>query len=131
MGFRSDFYKLIEKYKDLPYIDEHVGVQKNGKHYDILLEIERRAYSHKRPTHKDVDSLIQFMVNKKGAYWAPADDPTNTPKLIQFIDQNDGSKRSGCSVSLEMAMKAKMLSKQILAEVLKRNGQHGLLRVVK
>jgi hypothetical protein len=131
MGFRSDFYKLIEKYKALPYIDEHVGIQKNGKHYDIRLEIERRAYSHSRPTHKDVESLVQFMTNKKGAYWRHADDPTNSPKLVQFIDQNDSSKRSCCSVSLEVAMKAKMLSKQILAEVLKRTGQHGLLRVVK
>lgn len=131
MGFRSDFYKLVEKYKTLPYMDEHVGVHKRGKYYDIRLEIERRTYNHTKPTHKDVGSLIDFMVNKKGAYWLPADDPTNKPQLVRFIDQNDNSRRRWCSVSLEVAVKAKMLSKQILEEVLKRGGQHGLFRVVK
>jgi hypothetical protein len=131
MGFRSDFYKLIDKYKNLPYIDEHVGIQKNGCHYDVRLEIDRRAYNRSKPTHSNVESLIQFMVNKKGAYWRHADDPTNSPKLIQFIDQNDSSKRPWCSVSMEVASKAKMSSRLILSEVLKRNGQHGLLRVMK
>ncbi len=112
-------------------MDEHVGVHKNGRHYDIKLEIERRTYNQTQPTHKDVESLIQFMTNKKGAYWIPADDPMNTPKLVQFIDQNDSSKRFWCSISLEVAVKTKMLSKQILAEVLKRTGQHNLLRMAK
>jgi hypothetical protein len=122
MGFRSDFYKLVEKYNNLPYMDEHVGVHKRGMHYNIRLKVERRSYSHTKPTHKDVGSLIEFMINKKGACWLPADNPTNSPQLIRFIDQNDNSKRRWCSVSLEMAVKVKMFSKQILTEVLKRSG---------
>lgn len=119
MGFKSDFFKLLDKYKTLPDLDEELGIEKNGRHYKIVLEIEDETRRYNPPTHKDTESLIQHMVPKTAAVWNHADDPHNIPPLIQFCDIQDPNTENPelCSISV---FGAKMFGRAILKEVEKR-----------
>jgi len=119
MSFKNDFYKLVEKYKSLPYLDEHVEIKKKGKYYGICLEIEERNHFHNKPTHKNVESLIQYLVANKDDNWTPADDPSNSPQLIGFTNLNDENPKY-VTISLQKCTEAKMFSKEILQEFKRR-----------
>jgi len=84
----------------------------------ILPDTEQRA-----PTHDTVESLISYMVeNCDGGTWHPADDNNHSPALVQF-SQWDTERL--CSVTLQVAAKAGMLSRNILEEVRRRREREG------
>ena len=127
MAFKKDFYQLLKKYKTLPYMDERILIQSGKKFYNVTVEIEEYIPEVAKPTHGDVQAMISYMVFYSRFYtgfkWLPADNPGNNPPLVGFmgsqsieLDPEEKNVRS-CSVSLQTAIEAKMLSKHILAEV--------------
>lgn len=122
MGFKQDFLKLLDKYERLPYVDEHLGIEKGNKYYDVVLEIREITTRKEKPTHDSVESMIEYMLENKNIR-TPVDDPGNHPALIGFVDITSEDVYKHCSVSLQSAAKAKMLSREILAEVEKREKQ--------
>ena len=119
--FKTEFFALLEKYKkDLPYMEEHLYLDKDEKHYyNVILEIEERTHQVEKPKFDDVESLIQYMLKNKDIR-IPADNPNNSPQLVGFSGENEKGEEEYCAVSFRTAINSKMLSREILAEVQKR-----------
>lgn len=118
-SLKKSFFELITSYKSLPYTDIHDIFDKKDGKYRVKLIIEKLYTSHKKPTHKTVKAIVQYMKKYKDIHWMRCDDPANDPPLYCFSNLDEKNFKF-CSISLQDLRDSKLTANQVLSEVNKK-----------